>query len=182
MSDVLLNDDLANIALDIERKGAAFYDVMARSSDEAKVRETFRYLAGMERRHLQIFQDIFSVIDGNMPITHDGERSAYMKALVDNSVFTDEFVNSEQVNRIKSDIQALELSIIAEKDSVILYYELRDQMEEPNRELINRILIEEKTHIRQLSEIKREMMAGDKKDRRKENPGGRSNGGATDSP
>ncbi len=60
MSDVLLNVDLANIALDIERKGAAFYDVMARSSDEAKVRETFQYLAGMERRHYKFFRIFFA--------------------------------------------------------------------------------------------------------------------------
>lgn len=182
MADILLNADLANIAMDIERKGAAFYDVMARSSDDARIRETFQYLAGMERRHLQIFQEIFDVVDKDTAIVHDGEHSAYIKALIDNSVFTDEFVNSESVNRIKNDIQALELSIVAEKDSLILYYELRDQIAEPNRELVNRIIIEEKSHVRQLSEIKAQLKASNKNHTNTENPGGKGNGETNDSP
>ena len=173
MSAVLSNADLTKIALEIERKGAAFYDIMARSSDEAKVGQTFQFLAEMERHHVQIFQDIFSSINQNGMPSSKRERSVYIQALMDNSAFTDDFMSSEIVNRIQNDVQALELSIVAEKDSLIFYYELEDQLADPNRELINRIIAEEKTHIIQLSEIKKELEArGDNLDRQ-QNLGGK---------
>ena len=171
MSNALSNADLIKISIEIEKKGAAFYDIMARSSDEAKVGKTFQFLAEMERHHVEVFHKIFSSIDQNAMPRSDGERSVYVQALMDNSVFSDEFMGSELVNRIQNDIQALELSIITEKDSLIFYFELKDQMADANRELINRIITEEKTHIIQLSEIKKELKA------RVENLNGQQNSG-----
>ncbi len=181
MSGALLNIDLANMAIDIERNGAAFYDIMARSSDAAPVREIFHYLVEMERRHMQIIQEIFSGVDKNDPIGYDEERSAYVKTLMENSVFTDDFVNNEFVNRIENDIQALELSIIAEKDSIIFYYELLGLVPESNRELVNRIIAEEKSQIKQLTALKKELKAGDKSYIKKDNSGGKDDGNSTDS-
>ncbi len=48
--------ELINIAIGIERRGIAFYDTMARSTENAEARDIFQYLADMERTHIHIFQ------------------------------------------------------------------------------------------------------------------------------
>jgi rubrerythrin len=173
MSIILSNADLTNLAIDIEKKGVAFYDIMARTSDDAKLRRTFQFLSEMERQHVKVFQKIFSSIDQNAKSGADGEEGVYIQTLMDNSAFTDDFVSSELVNRIQTDIQALELSIIAEKDSLIFYFELIDQLGDPNRELVKQIISEEKRHILQLSEIKKELRAQNEGLSNQENPGGK---------
>ena len=83
------------------------------------------------------------------------EHAAYLVALVDSAVFTDDLVTGEMVTRTDSDIEALELAISAEKDSVLFYYEMRDIMPRPTHPTINRIIAEEKSHLRQLSQLKK---------------------------
>lgn len=147
--------DLFYIAIGIEKKGTAFYDVFGRTSEKKEVREIFQYLTGMERRHVQIFQEAFHLISKTQPQKYESEQPGYVQTLLDNSVFSDELADSELANRIESDIMAVELGIQSEKESILFYYEMRDQVEESTREAISRIIAEEKSHLRQLSELKK---------------------------
>ncbi len=153
MSTPLTVADLFNIAIEIEHKGIAFYDVMSRSSEQTAVRQVFHYLTEMERRHVQVFQETFRTITQNdLP---DQEESQYVRYLVDNSVFTDETVDSDVNSRLDTDVQAIELGIQMEKDSLLFYYELMGQAEKSAHEAIKRIIAEEKSHLKQLSEVKK---------------------------
>jgi rubrerythrin len=58
-----------------------------------------------------------------------------------------------------NDIKAVEIGISAEKDSILFYYEMRDNVPQRVTPLINRIIAEEKSHLRQLSEIKKILSA-----------------------
>ncbi len=153
MSTALTVTDLFNIAIEIEHKGIAFYDVMSRSSEQAAVRQVFHYLTEMERQHVQIFQETFRAITQND--LSDQQESQYVQTLVDNSVFTDEVVDSDMASRLDTDIQAVELGIQMEKDSILFYYELISQVEESAHDAVNRIITEEKSHLEQLSEVKK---------------------------
>ncbi len=53
MSISFYGNELINIAIGIERRGIAFYDVMAKSTQNAQARDVFCYLVGMEREHIQ---------------------------------------------------------------------------------------------------------------------------------
>jgi len=146
------------MAIGIERLGVAFYDIMTRSSENATARDVFQHLANMEREHIQIFQGMLSEADKyQIPETYAGEYAAYLQALVDSAVFTDELVTSEMAIQAGSDIKALELSIGAEKDSILFYYEMRDIMPQRAHPTVNKILAEEKSHLRQLSELKKKL-------------------------
>ena len=48
MSISFSGSELINIAIGIERRGIAFYDVMAKSAEDDKLRDVFQYLADME--------------------------------------------------------------------------------------------------------------------------------------
>ncbi|HEY56583.1 MAG TPA: ferritin family protein [Dehalococcoidia bacterium] len=153
-------NELINIAIGIERRGIAFYDVLARSTQNAKAREIFHYLVGMEREHIQIFQGMLDEADKfEVPEAYAGEYAAYLQALVDSAVFTDDAVTSELATRSGSDAAAVELGISAEKDSILFYYELREMMPKPGRATIDKIIAEEKLHLRQLSDLKKALSA-----------------------
>ena len=68
-------------------------------------------------------------------------------------------VTSEMATKADSDIEALELAVGAEKDSILFYYEMRDIMPQRAQQTVNKIIAEEKSHLRQLSELKKKLAA-----------------------
>lgn len=158
MSITFSGSELINIAIGIERKGVAFYDIMTRSTENAATRDIFQYLANMEREHIQIFQSMLAEADKyHIPETYDQEYASYLQALVDSAVFTDDMVTSEMATQADSDIEALELAISAEKDSILFYYEMKEVMPQRAQATVNKIITEEKSHLRQLSELKKKL-------------------------
>lgn len=160
MSIVFSGNELINIAISIERRGITFYDIMARSTDNEITRDIFQGLADMERGHIQIFQDMLNEAGKYHALedkNEEEEYAGYLQALTDNAVFTDDMITSEMATQADSDIKAVELGISAEKDSILFYYEMRDIMPRQALPMINRIITEEKSHLRQLSEVKQKL-------------------------
>jgi rubrerythrin len=157
MSISFSGSELINIALGIEGRGIAFYDSMAGATKNAAAAEVFRYLADMEREHLQTFQGMLAQADKFQFSETAGEYAVYLQALVDSAVFSDEVIASKLARGAESDIAALELAIGAEKDSILFYYEMRDIMPQRAQSTVNKIIAEEKSHLRQLSELKKKL-------------------------
>ncbi|MFC1952389.1 ferritin family protein [Chloroflexota bacterium] len=151
-------NELVNIAIGIERMGIAFYDIMTKTTDNESTRDVFQYLVGMEREHIKTFQDMLSETDKHeTPETYAGEYEAYLQALVDSAVFTDDLATSEMASQVDNDIKAIELGINAEKDSLLFYYNMKELMPKEAQETINKVINEEKSHLRQLSELKKKL-------------------------
>jgi rubrerythrin len=160
MSISFSGSELINIAIGIERRGSIFYDIMADSTKNAIARDVFHYLADIERQHIQTFQDMLSEADKyQFSETKAGEYTIYLQALVDTAVFTDDLVAREMARRAESDMVAMELAIRAEKDSILFYYEMRDIMPQRAQPTVNKVIAEEKSHLRQLSELKKKLSA-----------------------
>ena len=160
MSILFSGSELINIAIGIERRGITFYDIMARSTKNTIASEVFKYLGDMERDHIRTFQVILAEADKyQFPETPAGEYTTYLQALVDSAVFTDDLVTSEMATKVSSDIEAMELAIGAEKDSILFYYEMKDLMPQRAQPTVNKIIAEEKSHLRQLSELKKKLAA-----------------------
>jgi len=160
MSISFSGSELINIAIGIERRGIVFYDIMTKSTDNAVARDAFQHLADMEREHMQTFQGMLGEADKYQPPqTYDEEYAAYLQALVDSAVFTDDMVTSEMATRASSDIEAIELAVAAEKDSILFYYGVREIMPRSAHPMVDKIIMEEKSHLRQLSELKKKLDA-----------------------
>jgi rubrerythrin len=158
MSIAFSAGELIDIAIGIERRGITFYDVMAKSTDNEIARRVFEELVEMERGHIEIFQGMLDEADKyQLAENATAEYADYLQALVDSAVFTDDMITSEMATQAESDIRAVELGISAEKDSILFYYEMKDIMPPPALPMINRIIAEEKSHLRQLSEIKKRL-------------------------
>ncbi len=160
MSISLSASEILQVAIGIERRGIAFYDVMAKSVKNSETRNVFQRLAQMEQYHVQIFQDMFDEADKYEPAQVNSEEyDAYIQALGDNAVFTDDMITSEMATKAESDIEALELAIGAEKDSILFYYEMKEMLPQRVHPTVNRVITEEKSHLRQLSELKKKLAA-----------------------
>jgi rubrerythrin len=160
MSISFSSGELINIAIGIERRGIAFYDIMARSTEDITACGVFQHLADMEREHIRIFQSMLGEADSyQIPGYYVEEYAAYFKVLVDSAVFTDDMVASEVATQADSDIKAMELAIAAEKDSILFYYEMRNVVSPKVQPAVDRILTEEKSHLSQLSELKKKLTA-----------------------
>jgi rubrerythrin len=157
MSISFSGSELINIAIGIEGRGAAFYEGMADSTKNATAGEVFRYLADMERRHAQTFQEMLSEADKFQFSETAGEHAVYLQTLVDSAVFSDELVASKMASGAVSDIAAMEMAIRAEKDSILFYYEMREVMPQRAQPTVDKIIAEEKSHLRQLSELKKKL-------------------------
>ncbi|MFC2071172.1 ferritin family protein [Chloroflexota bacterium] len=150
--------ELINIAIGIERRGIVFYDIMTRSTDNAATRDVFHYLANMEREHIKVFEGMLNEADKyQVPEAYAQEYASYLQALVDTTVFTDDMITSEMAAQADNDIKALELAIGAEKDSILFYYEMKEIMPQRAHPMVNGIITEEKSHLRQLSEFKKNL-------------------------
>ena len=153
-------NELIDVAIGIERRGIMFYDVLARSTNNARAREVFQYLAGMEREHIRAFEGMLTAADRKEhPETYAGEYGDYLQALADNAVFTDDSITSDLVSQADNDLAAVELGIGAEKDSILFYYEMMDLVPRRERVMIGKIITEEKSHLRQLAELKKVLKA-----------------------
>lgn len=158
MSIVFSGNELIKIAIDIERRGISFYDVMAKSTDSETARAAFAMLVEMERQQLKTFQDMLSESDaGQSRETPAPEYPDYIKTLIEEAVFSDDLITGEIATQAETDIKAVELGISAEKDSLLFYYEMKDSLPHRAVPVVNRIIGEEKEHLRQLAEIKKKL-------------------------
>ena len=155
MSVRFSESELINIAIGIERRGIAFYEVMAITTEPEEVSHTFQHLAAMEREHLQLFQGMLEESTESPP--QGSPPPEYLQALVDSTVFTDDLIDSEMAAQANSVSSALELAIVAEKDSILFYYEMREIMPARIRAAVNQIMDEEKSHLRQLTELRKQL-------------------------
>ena len=147
--------ELVKIAIGIERNGASFYDSLAKSTGNEITKGVYEYLADEERKHIEVFQSMLGSVADYHPLeTYTEEYDLYLKALVDSAVFSDAEAAREMAQKVDSDAEAIQMALGAEKDSILFYSEMRDLVRRSDREVINKIIEEEKSHLRQLSELK----------------------------
>ena len=151
--------ELLEIAIGIERNGMAFYQALADKTGNRDVKDIYNYLAGEEKKHLDIFQSMSDSLGQAKPQeTYTEEYMLYLKSLVDSVVFSNVTEARQKANKVFNEIEALDTGIQAEKDSILFYTELQNLVRERDRKVVLKVLDEEKNHLRQLSELKRGLM------------------------
>lgn len=147
--------ELLDIALGIERNGLAFYQSLANKTKNQEAKVIYNYLAGEEKKHLTTFQGIQNTIGQYQPPeSYAGEYMLYLKALVDSHVFSNTEGAQRKAERVFDEIEALDIGMEAEKDSILFYAEMQDIVRKSDRPIVSKIINEEKAHLRQLSELK----------------------------
>jgi len=151
MSVLFTAAEIVTMAIEAEKNGLAFYQAMATKTKDDNVRNIFAFLAEEEAEHKDSFQALFddlSVVD--MSHTDEAEYHNYLNALASTRIFKPDVNMDELVQNITTDIEAVDIAISTEKESILFYYELREQVQNEGRGNINEVIKEEKTHLARL--------------------------------
>ncbi|MEE8470783.1 MAG: ferritin family protein [Dehalococcoidia bacterium] len=150
--------ELIDVAVGIERNGAVFYDSLANSTKDSAIRGIYKDLADREREHIEIFQDMRGSAGDYQPQeTYTEEYESYLKALIDSNVFKDTNTATEMAAKVNSDLEAIQIGLGAEKDSILFYIEMRDMIRRSERDVVSKVIEEEKSHVRQLMDLRKSL-------------------------
>ena len=147
--------EVVQMGIQIEQNGKDYYITVAKSARENKTKEAFQYLAAEEEKHIRTFEDILSQIEKyEPPESYPGEYFAYLRALSEEYVFTKARKGEEIAGKVKSDREAIETGIGFEKDSILFYEEMKNLVGQGAHQTIDKLIEQEKEHLRKLSQLK----------------------------
>ncbi len=156
MNENFTAQEIIEIAIEIEKNGREFYQIMADSSKTVPLRNLFNYLSAEEDKHRQKFEEILKSAGGYQisDLYYATEYMGYMKAIADERVFTKDISYIDLVRQLTSPKQAIDIAISFEKDSIIFLHELQDAVDGIDKKIVQKLLNEERDHIRKLSQMR----------------------------
>lgn len=149
-------EEIIRLAVEIEKAGRTFYEKAAAKVDDPEARETFDYLAREEAKHISDFEGIGSKLAKELVINESyvGEYGDYLKSIIDNHVFNQNNVD-DLVRDIKTFREALAIAFRFEKDSIIIFQEFLNVVEDSGKEIIEKLINEEKEHVKNIGHLYR---------------------------
>jgi rubrerythrin len=143
-------DEVFEMAEQMERNGAKFYRDAAEAAADSANKELLTGLSKMEEAHEKIFEsmraELTAAEKASTVFDPAGEASLYLRALVDSRVFFKKEID------VTSMVEILKSAIEAEKDSIVFYLGMKEEVPENlGKNRIETIIKEEMGHIRLLS-------------------------------
>ena len=144
--------DIVELAMQVEKSGETFYRAVAGKVQSTESRELFEYLAGQEVIHYQVFSKLSQTVQDN-PFMTDEEWALYMEYLngtVQSAFFEGPDKALALAETVTDERQAINMAIGFEKETLLFFYDLRDRIPDKDRPFVEKIVDEEKRHIRRL--------------------------------
>jgi rubrerythrin len=159
MSVQLTGADLIDLAVQTERRGERFYRDAEAATTQADAQTLFKYLGDQEVVHRKLFERLGSaIVVTEIDPTAWDEALEYIEATVDSAFFT----KDAPIRRIPegaTTTEMLSLAIEFEQQTLLYFASLRDLVQPANRELVDRIIAEERSHVRRLAAMRKELGA-----------------------
>lgn len=149
-------DEIIDIAVRTEETGHEFFKLAQENTKSEKLKELFGYLAEAELRHKETFLGLKGEIEEapqGVPVDWD-ELGLYIKAMTDSSFFVGRKKSINMATKASSDKEAIDFAMLFEKDTLLYFYHIKDIVKAGGRPVLDKIIQEEKDHIRKLAEIK----------------------------
>ncbi len=149
------------MAIEIEKAGKIFYEAMKQKVNDPELKELFAFLAGEEEQHVADFEKLGEklVRDVVPNESYVGEYGDYIKAVIDSHIFNQKNID-ELVKNIVDVREALIIALRFEKDSIMIFQEFYNGADESGKEVIGRLIDEERKHIKKLSAEVRPLSSG----------------------
>jgi rubrerythrin len=155
-------DEIFQIGVQIEQNGHTFYKTVAKNCSDPSAQKLFLDLAAWESKHV----DLFEKLRQRLPRSAKGgdffdpnqELYRYVKAAADSHVFLKSKDIPELVSKCKTPIEALDLAVAFEKDSVVFFTTMKKLVPEHlGKNEIDTLIDEEISHIFTLTQKKKEL-------------------------
>jgi rubrerythrin len=149
--------EIFKFAIRIEENGEKFYRFASNLVREREIKKMFNYLAAEEVKHKKIFTDMLSKITKDVDFeNYSDEYFDYLKYYTDNVIFTEEQLEKQQ-KEVKDVLSAIKFAMQKELDSVLYYHEVERFVSSKQRDIIERIIAEERKHYATLAEMKKNL-------------------------
>jgi len=155
MKKIFSPAEIVEIGIQIEINGKDFYDAAAGKSKNKKAKEIFEYLSGEELKHIEVFRNILGTVKQYHPKeAYPPEYFAFMNSLASSHVFTQKDKGKEAAKKVKNEIEAVDLGIRFEKESIVFYGEMKKIMPKEDMKVLEGLIREEEKHLAELTKIK----------------------------
>ncbi len=149
--------EVIEMAVQTERGGKLYYETVAAASGDEKLKGLFGWLAEQEEHHIRVFEDIGRTMPArpeDLPYNWD-EAVLYLKAITDSRYFLGSPDKALALARtaVTTD-EALAHAIGFEKETLLFYLEIREMVKADARSAVEKLIAQEKDHVRQLTEIR----------------------------
>jgi rubrerythrin len=155
-------DEIFQIGVQIEINGQRFYETVAKNTSESSVKKLFSDLSRWESEHIELFKKLKQRLPDSAKredlFDPNQELHLYIKATADSHVFLKHKDIPELASKCKTPIEALDLAVAFEKDSVVLYTTMKKLVPEYlGKGEIDTLIDEEISHIFILTQKKKEL-------------------------
>lgn len=142
--------DAIAAAVEIERRGHAFYERVAQQAQSQDNRDFFAFMAAEEKRHEGVFAAMLERIGGlSLPAgSTDEEYLAYVRDLLDSHVL---FMPGGEERVLRDPLME---AVTFEKDTLLFFTELERMVPEEEAAAVRACADEERSHIRMLLQRK----------------------------
>ena len=143
------------MAVKIEENGAAFYRAARDKSGDPEIQELFADLEAREEAHRGVFEEMAK---GVKPVPEPsrsdvGDYASFLEVALDHAVFSGPDKAVRMAEEAGDRAAVLRAAMGFEKDTMLFYYDLREMVDEKDREVITDIIREEKQHLRRLADM-----------------------------
>ncbi len=143
-------------AIQTEKLGNEFYTKMAeRFHDNKDLKKLFETLSAHEIRHGNSFVALKEKIKDEQPEGWD-EVTLYLRAIVDSEFFLGKDKCLPSLEHVTTALEAIDFALCFERETLLYYYALREAT--PEKEILDKIIREEKSHIIWLNNLKKSFM------------------------
>jgi len=155
-------DEIFQMGLRIEVNGKEFYEAIAKKSPDVSIQKLFSDLSTWESEHIRFFNRLREALPDSAKrgssFDPGQELLLYLQSAADSHVFLKNPNIHELASQCKTPMEALDLAISFEKDSVVFYSTMKKVTpEEFGRKEIDRLIDEEIGHIAMLHQKKKEL-------------------------
>ena len=159
MSEKYAGSEILLMAVEIEKKGYAFYDGVLKAEKDPKVKEVFQYLADEEIKHEKLFRSMLSDWETKTEDNpyDDTEMILYFKSLVDTKIFPDQEEGASMKDLTVSPEAAIHVALSFEKDAILYFHEMYKITHESERKAVENIIDEEREHIKRILQLKADL-------------------------
>lgn len=147
--------EVVELGVQIEKNGRAFYSEMAKKAGNQKAAAMFEFLSDEEEKHIAAFREISAAACDYEPEgAYPDEYFVYMNQMASQNVFTRKDSGAQIARDVRDYIDGIDVALKFEKDSILFYEEMRKMVPENNRDLVDKLISEEKKHVAMLCEMK----------------------------
>jgi rubrerythrin len=158
MAEIFLGSEICEMAVETEKKGAAFYEAAAAGAKSKAVKEFCLRMAEAEREHERTFKEMLAPLERySPPESYPGEYLNYVHALLERDVMPAEEQGKRLAGQAKTEKEALDFAIDFEKSTIVFLHEMKNFVPEQQRKIVDRLLDEERSHVISLSEVRKSL-------------------------